>query len=450
MKVLSYRAENIKRLKVVEIQPKGSLVRIGGANEQGKSSALDAIEMALSGEGAIPPKPIRDGEDHASVELDLGDIIVRRTFTPKGTSLVVENKDGARFASPQAMLNNLIDRKSFDPLLFVTMDGPKQVDVLKQLAGLDFTDLDGRRAKVYELRTERGRLQKQLEAQLKSTPEIVDPPSEPVSIEQLTADMAAADTAAETYAQAAAAVLQAESFLAMKTQTLTTTEKRVRELEKELETAKAAVSRATTEAHKAEKALAAKREESATAEKAVPDRAALRDRLNSATLTNKQFESAQARAQLVRQLAAYADDVQDLTVDIGEIDAEKQTRIKNAAFPLEGLGIDDSGVTFDGIPLSQASQAAKIRIGVAIGVALNPKVPVFLVRNGSLLDEDSQALLEQLAEENGAQVWMEVVEKDAGKVQVLIEDGAVKGQVVQAKPRNGRVAKSKLTEAVPA
>jgi recombinational DNA repair ATPase RecF len=39
----------VKRLRAVTIRPDGSLVQISGRNAQGKTSVLDAIEMALGG-----------------------------------------------------------------------------------------------------------------------------------------------------------------------------------------------------------------------------------------------------------------------------------------------------------------------------------------------------------------------------------------------------------------
>ena len=54
-KILKLTAENLLRLKAVEITPDGELVVVGGRNAQGKTSVLDAIEMALGGKRKIPP-----------------------------------------------------------------------------------------------------------------------------------------------------------------------------------------------------------------------------------------------------------------------------------------------------------------------------------------------------------------------------------------------------------
>ena len=43
MKIVSLTAENVKRLKAVQITPTGSVQVVAGRNAQGKSSVLDAI-----------------------------------------------------------------------------------------------------------------------------------------------------------------------------------------------------------------------------------------------------------------------------------------------------------------------------------------------------------------------------------------------------------------------
>jgi len=87
-------------------------------------------------------------------------------------------------------------------------------------------------------------------------------------------------------------------------------------------------------------------------------------------------------------------------------------------------GLDDPGVTLDGVPFEQASSAEQLRCSVAMGLALNPKLRVLLIRDGSLLDEDSLRMVAEMADAQGAQVWLERV--GDGVAGVLIEDGEVR------------------------
>ena len=94
--------------------------------------------------------------------------------------------------------------------------------------------------------------------------------------------------------------------------------------------------------------------------------------------------------------------------------------------PISGLGFDDDGVTYQGVPLKQASAAEQLRVSVAMAMALNPKVRVIRITDGSLLDSDNLALIEQMAADQDFQVWIERVD-ETGTVGVVIEDGQVAG-----------------------
>jgi hypothetical protein len=74
------------------------------------------------------------------------------------------------------------------------------------------------------------------------------------------------------------------------------------------------------------------------------------------------------------------------------------------------------------VPISQASQAQKLRLGVAFGCMLHPRIKIMLLREGASLDSNMLNLLTLLATENHLQVFIERVGKsDEGAI--LIEDG---------------------------
>ena len=140
MRIVRLQAENVKRLRAVEIAPDGNVVVIAGRNAQGKSSVLDAIWMALAGGSGAKEtsRPISDGEERASVVLDMGDIVVTRRWTSSGTTLEVTSPDGARYPSPQSLLDGLLGRLSFDPLAFAQQDPKGQLATLLSVVDLPF------------------------------------------------------------------------------------------------------------------------------------------------------------------------------------------------------------------------------------------------------------------------------------------------------------------------
>ena len=136
MHILELTAENIKRLDVIAITPKGPVIQITGPNASGKTSVLDCIWWALEGARHIQAEPIRKGTSRARIKLDLGELVVERKFTAKGTYLTVESADGRLFKQPQQMLDALFGALTFDPLAFMQLDPRRQYEVLTSTVAL--------------------------------------------------------------------------------------------------------------------------------------------------------------------------------------------------------------------------------------------------------------------------------------------------------------------------
>mgnify|MGYP001295983560 FL=1 len=59
-----------------------------------------------------------------------------------------------------------------------------------------------------------------------------------------------------------------------------------------------------------------------------------------------------------------------------------------------------------------------------MAMAINPKLRVIRIMDGSLLDRQAMAQIEEMARERDFQVWIERVDEN-GTTGVLIEDGEV-------------------------
>ena len=395
MKIIRLTAENIKRLKAVEITPDGNVQVITGRNAQGKTSVLDAIWLALGGgaAGRETSRPIRDGETKASVTLDLGDLIVTRTWADDKTTLSVKNADGAKYSSPQGVLDALVGRLSFDPLEFTRLAPREQVAALLALVDLD-VDLDALardRQTAYDARAEIGRQGKalgEIPAAIPGTPDA----------EASATDLIAAIRDAEALATSQATDVRNVEFATAKVAALRAD---LSEWEGALKDHQAAVS---THAP-------------------IPDVAALEAELAALDETNRAVRHNCQVASLAARKEALAADYRAQTAIIEQIDATKAAALAAATFPVAGLGFDDSGVTYQGVPFSQASSAEQIRVSLAMAMSLNPKLRVIRILDGSLLDADNLALIGEMATAQDYQVWIERV-GDASSVGVVIEDGA--------------------------
>jgi hypothetical protein len=412
MKIIELQAENIKRLKVVRIVPKGNTVVLGGDNERGKSSVMDCIEMALGGAGRVPSVPIRSGATAGKIRLDLGELKVERAFsTSKGTSLVVTSADGKRIASPQAVLDKLYSSIAFDPLEFANQKPAEQVATLRRIVGLDFSALDAERARIYQEREASGRVLAQAKARLAAMPEpAADVPDKEVSVAALMAEKEAADNVnfehAAERAKLGKAVYETTGFIKL-------VEQRRREL-KEAEDLYAASRKAENAAQETVAALA-------------PDIlvAPIIEKIKGAESINWGVRARKTRAKEQNDVNRMEGERLALTSAIEDIDAKKAKALSEAKWPIEGLGFSDEGVTYNGLPFSQAGASARLRTSVAIGCAQHPDLQVMLVRDASLLDQKSMEMLARLAEEKDEMLWIERV-GNGDKGAIILEDGEIK------------------------
>jgi hypothetical protein len=112
------------------------------------------------------------------------------------------------------------------------------------------------------------------------------------------------------------------------------------------------------------------------------------------------------------------------------------------------MGFGEVGLTFDGIPLEQSSGAQKIRVTVAMGIALSGGLKVMRVQDGSRLDSKNLAMVSEMAKAAGVQIWIEIVGKQG--VGVVIEDGSVESVVTDEKfTAPAKTPRKKKSEAAP-
>ena len=419
MKILGLSVKNVKRIKAVEITPEGAVVVLGGRNGQGKSSVLDAIAYALGGKDVLCKEPVRRGETNAEVSCDLGEYTVRRTFTAEGGgNLTLTTKDGARFSSPQKRLDDIVGQLSFDPLAFSRMDARAQAETLRALVGLDFTKTDQRRGAIFEQRTDVNRQAKAIRARLEAMPAHHEgAPADEVPSSDLLAELDGAIAANRVRDEA-------NQDRVLKTRRLEEMAERMRRTKHEIEQLQA---RLISEERAWQEALeGVERATEAVAAMCVIDTDPIRARLAQLETDNRIARENQLRIVTTAALDNLNKEAGALSESLDQIERAKRLAIQGVAFPVPGLGLDDLGqVTFNGLPFEQASSAEQLRVSVGIGLALNPKLRVLLIRDGSLLDPESLRLVAEMAEGADAQLWIERVEEDGSTV--VIEDGGVRG-----------------------
>jgi DNA repair exonuclease SbcCD ATPase subunit len=404
MKIIELQAENVKRLKAVDITPDEHLQIIGGRNAQGKSSVLDAVALALTGKDArkLNPRPLRDGERKGRVSLNLGEYVVTRTFTENGGgTLSVSAANGAKFTSPQKLLDGLMGRLSFDPQEFIGLSAKEQSESLLGLVQLPI-DLDATDAEIARLEGERLIKGRDLKTKGDYAPIDTDAPAEEMSATEL---LDAIQSERGRNHEIAVSRLEAEA-----------TSRRIAGIVSQIAALQAQLAEARDLADKQDEMIRGLGEPHATDD--LEAKLANIENLNARVRANR--DASEHNAQIDMAKGEY----DALSQRIEALRESKSKALSEAEFPIDGLGFDDSGVTYNGVPFAQASGMEQLRVSLAIAMASNPTLRVIRIKDGSLLDDEALALVAKTAEDNDYQVLMERVGAgDHGAI--IIEDGMV-------------------------
>jgi hypothetical protein len=415
MKIERVRVHNLKRIADLDMVPgDASLIIVGGENGAGKTTALDSIIWTLGGARLIQDKPLRRGASEGYGEVRLsGGWTVRRSFDSDGDSVLEIRNDEMELAAPrkpQGWLDSLVGPISYDPVAFQRMTRKEQGETLRQLVGLDLSEIDQKREYLADLRRDAKKERDRLEGNLLTTPE-VDAPSETVSVTGLS----------ERLREAMASNAQRESLL----HALDRAANRVMTAQGVLDRLRAEVARAEAAVHEAEQAedRATKAVEAAPAVIAIGE---IQAEIAAAEDTNTRVRAKRERAKLIAAAASARRNHQDLEEQVKAADAARTRAIAEADFPVPGLAFaEDGSVLFEGLPFGQASDAEQLRISIGIGLALHPELKVLLIRrDGSLLDSKSLAIADRMVRAKGGQVWIErVVEDDSQPVTFWLHEG---------------------------
>jgi len=335
--------------------------------------------------------------------------MVKRRFTLKGSSLTIENKEGAMFRAPQKILDEMIGKLAFDPMAFMRLQAVDQFKNLAEHAGLDFSDIDAKRKAAFEERTVVNRTGKAKKAEVEAIVVPDNAPDEVVSSSAILEKLAAANKTND-------AISEESRVLSDSIVNRQNLDNEIADLADKLQTMR-------SDLIDFDAGIKARTKKLAEREKVDIDP------INKSLETlDDDNDGARAKEKFTVENKALTELLaksEKLTGVIGECDKDRITMIENADLPVPGLSFDDGFVTFNAIPLDQASSAEQLRVSVAVAMAMNPKLRVIRIQDGSLLDSDSMKIIEEMAKKDDFQFWVEQVD-ETGKVGVVIEDGMVK------------------------
>lgn len=119
LNVVGIQLKNVMGVEELTITPTGNIIQLTGGNGKGKSSILEGIKGALgiSEHSSL----IREGEKKAEIVLDLGDMLIKKTYTASGAKLDIQGKvmgtdSFSSLSKPANILKSLINPNSVDPI----------------------------------------------------------------------------------------------------------------------------------------------------------------------------------------------------------------------------------------------------------------------------------------------------------------------------------------------
>jgi DNA repair exonuclease SbcCD ATPase subunit len=439
MKITALTVSNFKKIKDIKIEPDAdrTLVLIGGKNAQGKSSTLDAITAAFGGKAESPVDPVRHGAESAEIEIttDAG-LIIKRTFKPDGsTKLTVTTEHGA-VKAPDAVLSKIIGSRFLDPLAFLAMRPDHQREFLLSLIGCaeDVAALDARHASAYATRTDVNREIKRDEAALASLPTL-----EAASEVDIVAIMESAELARKVIESFAVAERVHKVLL----DRIGNGEAKHRELNNKIEELEDRLNQAQEQRQQTIKGIATLTDESIkTLAQLNAQQSKLAEakevefnaqmQLTNAIHQNKLAADYAINQQRANQLCASIEDQRKksakLTDFMGAIAAKKTSLLVDSKIKIKGFDVET--LQLGSVPLGQASAAERYRLAVQLALASAPQLQDVWIKDGALLDDDSQAALLAACEAAGVRLWLEIVGTGSGQA-IVIHDGLIADQLAQ-------------------
>lgn len=409
VKITSFEAENVKRVKAVTIIPAADgLTVIGGRNAQGKTSVLDAIAWALGGDKFRPGHPQRDGSvlpPRLRVLLSNGLVVERRG---KNSELYITDPSGRK--AGQTLLNSFVEQLALDLPKFMAASGREKAQTLLRIIGLgeQVEELERRGKTLYNERLALGRIADQKAKFAKEMTFYPNVPEEPLSAAEL--------------------IAQQQDILARNGENQRKRQRRD-ELKRTLDTAEAQLAELTRrceqlrEDYRIASTDAADLLDQSTAE--------LEENIHTIEQTNAKVRANLDKARAEADAQKLADEYAALTAQIEDVQREKLALLNGADMPLPGLSVTDGELTYNGQPWDCMSSSEQLIAATSIVRRLNPECGFVLLDRLEAMDTDTLAAFGRWLEDEGLQAIATRV-STGGECQIIIEDGEVAGAEADA------------------
>ena len=409
VKINRLEIENVKRIKAVKISPtENGLTIIGGNNNQGKTSVLDAIAWALGGEKYRPSRAQREGSaipPNLHVVLSNGLVAERKG---KNSALKVTDPGGNK--GGQQLLNEFVEQLALDLPRFMEASGKEKAQTLLKIIGIGdrLAELDQKERELYSTRTSVGQITVKKEKFAEEQTFYPDVPMEPVSPSELIREQQEILARNGENQRKREQVKKYQSSVHFFRQSVDSMRKQIEIEERKLKEAEENLRIAQMDAEDLQDESTAELEESI----------ANIEEINRKVRANLDKEKAEDDAREFRK------QYESLTAEISSIRGEREKLLDKAELPLPELSVEDGELVYRGQKWDNMSGSDRLKVSTAIVRKLNPKCGFVLLDKLEQMDTGTLKEFGEWLEEEGLQAIATRV-STGGECSIIIEDGYV-------------------------
>lgn len=414
--ITALEMSDVKRIKAVRMEPSSTgLTIIGGKNANGKTSILDGIVYALGGEKCRPKNFNREGSSvpgKIRIELSNGLIVER---SGKNASLKVTDPSGRK--AGQKLLNEFIEPLALNLPKFMNATDKEKGETLLKIIGVgeELAELDRQENTLYQERTLVGRDADRKSKLADALEYYPDAPEELVSASELIKqqqEILAKNGRNEEFRQKAVILREKEAAVKEKLiaahAELERMEERCRELKEEFNQI----------SEEKEAAWAA------TDTLVDEDTSEIEESIANIEEINRRVRANLTKSNAMDEAKELRHEYDTMTGKIEDIRSQRKALLDGADLPLEGLGVTEGALTYNGQQWSDMSGSEQLIVATAIVRKLNPECGFVLMDKLEQMDLDTLASFGAWLEEEGLQVIATRV-STGDECSIIIEDGTV-------------------------
>jgi hypothetical protein len=444
LKVVFAEVQNFKGVTHQVLELDGKSAWLIGGNGKGKSSLIDALLSTVDSQ-YIPSQPIKDGEDRGVINIKLAgtnngkdeEYEISITFTPSmRTGRVKLKHNGQEITrAPKDMLKSIFGKISFDIYEFISSPKKEQVKTLKVLTGaeeklnsIDFT--------IQSEREEYRRISKNLEDskavnKRENRPfnddDIIKYGSSTVDENAVMMELSSIEAESKKWNDNYNKVMVVKNEYennknsALRSeQAMEDISRQMQELEAKLKIHEKQHDESLMKMNESKDKL--ERGEAWLQRNPKPSSEAVLAKLSEAKKHNQMhsiISEYKKRQDNILSMQAAVDEMKD---KISKLEKSKVDIIANSQLPVAGLSFTDDDITLNGIPLDQVNTATKLDIAVSVSMAMNKKLKLVMIREGSLFDIPHLKDVLYRLHDAGFQYIVEWVDPEGGELEIKYEE----------------------------